>query len=257
LQHRLSLSAQKTKRTNNNGLMIASDTLKNGRFVLKEEAIFDAERMTIGVFADGFSSAKSLPVWVAPKRKVKINGEGKLHALWDVKSSISYQKEENLYQNKSRDIVAEFIHISIEINNAYSKYDAATSNEEALLYNNIADSLSKIRNELKIKELFSYVDIMEKTDISPIWLSKMKEISFEVRPSRKDREYYSELRTRAENLYNRISEKDKTTILGYHITARIFPPPVAKVGDDFVDTDLINIDENTKTFLIIWEIIYS
>ena len=234
-----------TRWDDNTGMTIASDTLRNGRFILKEEAESDTERLTIVAYGDGFPPM-FLYVWVAPKAKIKINGEGKLHPLWKVKSSISYQKEENRYKNTSRDIITDDARNSIERNDVFSKLMAASSREEALPYRKIIDSLDRITDVLSIKKFFADLDIMEKTDISPIGLDKMKLISIYLKPSYADKEYYSELRKRAEAFYGRMSEKDKTTPLGYRITANLFPPHLVGVGDDFADADLIDIDGNTK-----------
>jgi len=229
----------------NTGMRIASDTLRNGRFVLKEETDLDSERLTIVAYGDGFPSM-FLYVWVAPRTKTNIKGTGKLHPLWEVKSSIANQKDENRYKNKSREIIAEIARISADRSEAFSKIMAASSRDEALPYMNTVDSLDRISDALRIKQIFADVEIMEKTDISPIWLDNMRNISYEVRPSRSDNEYYGELRKRAEALYGRMSEENKTTPLGYRITSYLFPPPVVGVGDDFADADLIEIDGNTK-----------
>ena len=228
----------------NTGMRIASDTLRNGRFILKEEVETATERMTISPRGDGFPSM-FLYVWGSPKAKVKIEGKGKLFPLWEVKSPVSYQKEENLYKSKSKDIIAEEAHISIEKGKAFSKIMAASSRDEALPYMKIVDSLDVINDALRIKRIFADIGIMEKTEISTTWFDKMRVISYEVKPSYADKEHYNELRKRVEALYFKMSEEDKTTPQGYRITAYLFPPPVVGIGDDIVDTDLIDKNGNT------------
>jgi len=227
------------------GYTIASDTLKNGRFIFNEKALFNLERLTIIPQGDDFPSML-LYVWVAPGAKVKIKGKGNMFPLWEVESSIPNQKEENRFTNKNHDIIAESARISAERNNVFSKIMSASSEDEARPYKKIVDSLDVINDSLMLKEIFANVYIMEKTNISPIWLDKMRLLAWKVKPVNEGKEYYDELRKKAEALYCRMSEKDKTTPIGYGITADLFPPHVVGVGDNMADADFLDIIGNTK-----------
>ena len=227
------------------GTTIASDTVRDGRFTFKEEALSNPEQMMIIPRGDGFPSMY-LNIWVAQGAKIKIKGKGKLFPAWEVKSSIPYQKEENRYTNKSRDIIKEIAKLSIDINDLRTKARAASSEEEAFAYKKSADSLDVVKKSLNIKQYFSDIDVMEKTDISPIWLDKFSRITLTLRYSNVDDEYADNLREKAEILYGRISEDDKNTSIGYEITANLFPPSVVGVGDDMADADFFDVNGNTK-----------
>ena len=227
------------------GETIASDTVRNGRFIFKEETVSDMERLTIDSWDDGFPSM-SLGVWVAPMAKIEINGKGKLHLLWDVKSRIPYQKEENRYTNNSRDIIAESVLLSAESDDLRRKARVSSSESEALSYRNTADSLGIIRKSLRLKELYADMTIMEKTNISLIWLNKMRGITQMLMYGNLNTEDDCELRKKAEALYGKISEEDKNTHLGYLITSQLFPPRVVEVGDDMADAEFFDTDGNTK-----------
>ena len=233
----------------NTGMTIASDTIMNGRFMFKGEAISDPERMTVSPNGEGFPSM-SLNVWVAPRSKIKIKGEGKLHPLWEVKSSVPYQKEENRYVNESRDIIAEQARISSERNDMINKIFAAPSREESLPYRNIVDSLDVISNALLVKKIYNDIPIMEKANINSSWLIKMRNLAFVVRDQNEyynlDAEQAGYLREKALELYGRMSEEDRNSLTGYPITADLFPPDVVEVGDNFTDVDLLDADGNTK-----------
>jgi len=227
------------------GKKIAFDTVRNGCFIFKEEIESDMERLTIDPLGEDFPPM-SLGVWVAPGAKIKIKGKGKLHPAWEVKSSIPYQKEENRYANNSRDIIAESARLSVERNDLMTKARAATSEDETLTYRKAADSLGIIRRSLRMKEIHADMGIMEKTNISPIWLRKMRGVTLMLMYSNLDTEDDGELRKKAEALYVRMSEEDKSTPLGYLITTQLFPPLVAEIGDDMADADFFDIDGNTK-----------
>ena len=233
------------RRDGNIGKRVTSDTIINGRFMFKEKAESNTDKLSISPQGDGFPPM-SLQVWAAPGAKIKIKGNGKLHPLWNVKSSVPYQKEQNLYKDKSRDIIAEIARISVERNDAISKIMAASSREESIPYRNIVDSLYVISDSLKVIEYSAYVDILEKTSITPIWLEKMNNMAWLVQPSEENKEYYSELRKKAETLYDRMSEEDKHTFYGANIVVKLFPPTVVGIGDDFADTDLLDASGNVK-----------
>ena len=223
------------------GTFLSQDTLKNGRFMFKKEAVSDLERMFIFCPSEGYPN-ESLSLWVTPGKKIKISGKDKLLHLWEVKSAVPYQKEENRYANKSRNIIKEMVKLNLEIYDLQTKAKTASSNDEALAYRMAIDSLGVINTSLKIKEFLLYMDIMTEADISPVWFEKMSIITNRLRNSNN----FDELRKKAEELYDKMSEKDKNTPEGYQITANLFPPLVVEVGDDMVDTDFFDISGNTK-----------
>jgi len=225
-------------------MVIASDTVRNGCFTFREETISDPEQLSIIPQGDGFPPM-FLNVWVASGTKTTIKGKGKIHPVWEVESSIAYQKEENRYKNDNRDLIAESAKISLERNNAFMKIMAVSSREESLPYRKIVDSLDLISGALRIKQIFANINVMEKTDVSPVWLDKMRGAAMELN-SKATNEHYDGLRNKVEALYKKMSEEDKNTPLGYHITSRLFPPPVVGVGDDMPDTDFFDINGNTK-----------
>ena len=135
--------------------------------------------------------------------------------------------------------------LSIEINDLRTKGRAASS-EEALTFKKITDSLEIIQNTLKIQEIFANINIMKKMNVSPIWLDKMNGITMTIKYSNVGAEYADEIRKKAEELYDRMSEEDKSTPTGYKITANLFPPTTVGVGDDMVDGEFFDINGNTK-----------
>ena len=229
----------------NVGTRIASDTVRDGRFMFKEEALSNPEQIMMIPRGDGFPSMY-LNIWVAPGAKVKIKGKGKLFPAWEVNSYVPYQKEENIYAKKSREIISEISRISVESSILQTKTREASSDDEALKYRKAVDSLEAIRTSLMTKIYIADIEIMEKTHISPIWLDKMKGVTMSLKFSEIDNEYDDELRKKAEVLYGKMTEEDKTTPAGYEITANLFPPPVVRVGDDMPDAVFFDTNGNTK-----------
>ena len=114
----------------------------------------------------------------------------------------------------------------------------------SLAYKAATDSVDAIKDALENKQYFAYMDIMEKTDISPVWLDKMKNIANRLKFD--GSEYYREHRKKAEKLYDRMSEDDKATTIGYDITVSLFPPSVVKVDENMADADFFDVYGNTR-----------
>jgi len=230
---------------------VATDTVKNGRFKFKSKVVLNPDWLIIGAQGEGFMQFRFLTVWAAPRTKIKIKGNGKIPELWEVKSSVPNQKEENRYEEKSCDIIAEEARLHIERYNLFTKRRVAASEEEALAYSKSIDSISVLIRLLEEKELFNYVAIMEQTKISDVWLNKMQKIINELFYASNLSfpttylEQADELRKKAEALYGKLSETDKNTPIGAHITT-LLTPRIVKIGDDMPDTNLFYEDGNTK-----------
>ena len=225
---------------------IATAKFRNGSFIFKAKTVSDVERLAIMPSGEGFSNM-SLDIWVSPGAKIEIKGKGKQHPAWEIISSLPYQIEENLYTNASRDLIAESSRLGAEIIGLRKKRNAA-SEVEALTYRKAIDSLETIRKPLTIKRFYAEMDIMEKTDISPIWLDKLAGITSMLTVPDYYAEYADDIRKKAEALYGRMSEEDRNSPDVYPITANLLSLDVVQVqvGDDMADADLLDADGNTK-----------
>jgi len=88
---------------------------------------------------------------------------------------------------------------------------------------------------------------MEKTDISPVWLSKMSGLTTVFRNnSFFNSEQTKYFREKAWELYGRMSEDDKRTPVGVRIMAAVTPPNVSVVGDVMADDELSDVNGNIK-----------
>jgi len=217
------------------GYNIASDTIRKGRFIFKEEAMSYPNMLFIRYQN---SQNFGLRIWVEPGAKIKIKGKGTLHHLWKVKSSIPYQKEEDIYTKKARDIITELSIVAVEFNEAIVKI----MTDRSLAYREIITPIEERRDSLYLKRLFTYINIMEQTNISPVWLQKMFEV---VQRMNLMFRHENDLRTKAIELYGRMTEEDKNTFWGNEITFYLLPPIVG-VGDNMADADFFDVDGNTK-----------
>jgi peroxiredoxin len=233
---------------------MVTDTIKNGRFRFTGKAGHKPEVRAISVRDDG-AAAWQVFLWIEAGAKIKIKGKSRMAHLWKVKSSVPYQKEQNRYDYACRDIRTEPYRICLEYEYMRRKHVSASSEEESLAYKKIADSLwvvfRSLNNDRTIKESYINISIMEKTDISQVWLRKLSEIagrsagSGGVPLSAEQTEFFRE---KALELYDRMSEEDRNTEEGNRITGYLFPTSysVVDVGDDMADADLLDANGNTK-----------
>ena len=234
--------------------LIASDTLKDGRFTLRGETESNPDQLAIHSIGNDGSYSNLLNVWAAPRTKIKIRGKDILTPLWEVKSSVPYQKEENRFVNNNRDIIAERARICVEASIMGIEMRAASaagSEDEAMAYRRIIiDSLIVIDRALEVKISYNDIAIMEKADITQIWLNAMRNISNIVKNHYGifdlDAEQAAYFREKALELYARMSEKDRNSALGTLITANLIPSRVAKVGEYMADAYLSDINGNLK-----------
>ena len=218
---------------------IASDTVKDGRFKIISEAASDLEKLLVFYVRENKNTPYPLYVWVTPKAKVKIKGEGEIIPLWDVKSSVPSQKEENRFINIKRDLIIENHRMMLIRDELSKKIRTASSNEETDEYRQTLNTISNEITQINEKEYFSDISILEKTDISPVWLKKMQQIIQSLRS-------HENLRPKAWELFGRMSEEDKNTPDGAQIIAALTPYNVVGIGDNMADANLLDINGNTK-----------
>ncbi|MDR2887513.1 MAG: TlpA family protein disulfide reductase [Bacteroidales bacterium] len=228
---------------------VGNDTVRNGRFSVTGKAGTGPELRSVVIMDDGHASWP-LQYWVEPGAKIKIRGSGRLTPLWVVKSAVAYQKEENRYLNEYRDILAENVRIGIERYHLTKKSETASSEEEAMRYKGAVDSLGALFDSITakryMKEAYAKINIMETTDISPVWLYKMANLTGMVRSSYFSSEQSEYLHEKVWELYGRMSEEDKNTDAGSYIMTALMPPEVAEVGDNMADADLLDINGNIR-----------
>ena len=130
------------------------------------------------------------------------------------------------------------------MNKLGAKAKAAVTEEESKEFIKTRNSLIPIVDSLTLKRVFSDIEIMEKTEVSPIWLERMNYLANRYKLADPGNNMIANLLQKAQELYERISEDDKNSPLGFAIKTNLFNSVVG-IGDDFADTDLVNTNGNT------------
>ncbi len=215
---------------------IASDTIINGKFHF--EGVSDSVPTPYGLLVrgDGFPSTWC-EIWLC-NNKVSVKGDSKLLQTWTVKSNLKEQSELNKYIETSKGDLDQNQLYLIERNNLFQEMEAEGADRNNLRKKvSAVDSLSKIVSQ---RIAFRDLDIMNETAISPIWMKKLRSVTYHAKNN-------TELHTLAVQQFNRLSEEQKASIEGESVANQLFPPKVPEIGDDMVDATLYDLEGNTMT----------
>jgi thiol-disulfide isomerase/thioredoxin len=228
-------------------IRVATDTVMNGRFFFRIETDAGLREMRVYPQDDNLREIMFTAIWAAPGAEIKITGDVESLSPWKVESDVPRQIEENLYRtDEIRDILGRYSRANAEHNELHrtTKFPI-TDLDELNRFRQAVGSLTLLMNSLEIEQHLAEIEIMERAEVSPIWLDKLEGIAGTIKYSDSDTEGIDALREKATELYVRLSEAYKNTTEGYFITAALFPPAVAGVGDSMADADLVDVDGNT------------
>lgn len=189
----------------------------------------------------GFPSI-SMPVWVAPGKYTQITGKDKQLYTWKIKSDIPEQIEENGYQAQVATERTEQLKLmAVENELMHSiRYEQDRSPEAIKQDKAKRDSIRKLVNnwgKVITKKTLSY---MRTAPITPIWMDKLLSYSKSLSYSRNTK------KEDIEELYNRLPEEQKQTENAKLIASYLYPSPMVNVGDDMVDSELYDVQGNTR-----------
>ena len=224
------------------GLMQVVDTAlsENGKFVL-ECAPDSAQELSI--VARSFGSSL-LTVYAEPGAKAGISGDAGNVMLWKVRSRVPEQREYNRYLENVWTEIGEQARLREESdslgNMLYGMDDRGTDEAKAL--QNLVrkcrereDSVVKVRYDKTL-------DLLAASKVSRI---STEELSGIIRMIGYYPEKYGELRDRAAEQYERLSDEVKASPEGRDMKAFLSVTDRVKVGDRFFDGEFRDLDGGT------------
>lgn len=223
----------------NVGRRFATDTLINGRFSFVYPLTENASLSLSGPYNDPEFPSMGREIWAAPGEKATVTGNNTLIYTWKVKSRVPEQKEADRYMLRSETEYNLLQQTWIERDKLYRlRSNAQKPGKDKL--NASLDSLERVADNLFIKISRNDIDIMNKTDVSEIWLDQLRGLSVMI----KHYDKYAELRADAERLYERLMPEQRELPTAQEIGLSLFPPPVVQVGDRMVDAELKDPEGN-------------
>lgn len=209
--------------------MVASDTLRQGRFSFTD-TVSMVKKFFITSSDDGFS-LEMLPVWVAPSKKIHVEGVDGLISTWEVSSDVADQKYENDFQKVSLSNKRELSKFLVQENKLFKIISSSDGN--TLQSKQARDSLKVLRameapclNKITLDEL----KYMKTAPLSVVWMSLLKNYA-DMLVLKEYKQYLPALKS----LYLRLTTEMKQTTDGKTVYALLFPKATVGIGDEMAD----------------------
>ena len=221
--------------------LVARDTLLNGKFSFRD-TVSVTKKMLIMSDNKGFPGTW-LEVWIAPGEYIEIKGEDKLLKTWEVVSDIPEQAEENRFTACAMAQQKELMqHLAAEYDWQRMMFlDHVGDQEFEKKGWAKIDSIRKLTTPLQQEIWKKELEYMKEAPISKVWIDKLL-----LYASMMKYETVMPYKEEVKSLYARMPETEKQTDAGQEITAYIYPPSVAGIGDMMVDGELSDVNDSLR-----------
>lgn len=224
---------------------VACDTVMQGRFELRD-TVSSSQRLCLTINGKGYPNYL-LNLWVAPGQYIELKGNGKLFPLWDVKSDIAEQQEENRFANYTREPQKQILEYNIQESDILTelsdkKHQGNKEYQEAA-WNKI-DSIQKLSVPFMLERTRMEVECMKTAPVSQIWLEKLETNATLTRFAAADTAFqdYAAFIAPLKELYMTLPDSIKQTATAQKAYHALFPK--MKAGDVMTDGTLYDPDGN-------------
>lgn len=224
---------------------VACDTVMQGRFELRD-TVSSSQRLYLTINGKGYPNYL-LNLWVAPGQYIELKGNGKLFPLWDVKSDIAEQQEENRFANYTREPQKQILEYNIQESDILTalsdkKHQGNKEYQEAA-WNKI-DSIQRLSVPFMLERTRMEVECMKTAPISQIWLEKLETNATLTRFAAADTAFqdYAAFIAPLKELYMTLPDSIKQTATAQKAYHALFPK--IKAGDVMTDGTLYDPDGN-------------
>ena len=224
---------------------VACDTVMQGRFELRD-TVSSSQRLCLTINGKGYPNYL-LNLWVAPGQYIELKGNGKLFPLWDVKSDIAEQQEENRFANYTREPQKQILEYNIQESDILTalsdkKHQGNKEYQEAA-WNKI-DSIQRLSVPFMLERTRMEVECMKTAPISQIWLEKLETNATLTRFAAADTAFqdYAAFIPPLKELYMTLPDSIKQTATAQKAYHALFPK--IKAGDVMTDGTLYAPDGN-------------
>lgn len=224
---------------------VACDTVMQGRFELRD-TVSSSQRLCLTINGKGYPNYL-LNLWVAPGQYIELKGNGKLFPLWDVKSDIAEQQEENRFANYTRGPQKQILEYNIQESDILTelsdkKHQGNKEYQEAA-WNKI-DSIQRLSVPFMLERTRMEVECMKTAPVSQIWLEKLETNATLTRFAAADTAFqdYAAFIAPLKELYMTLPDSIKQTATAQKAYHALFPK--IKAGDVITDGTLYDPDGN-------------
>lgn len=222
----------------NMGTLVASDTLRNGKFRFEEETSGNGtDWMILTARTENFFSM-ILYLWVRPGSFVRVSADNLLVYTWNVESDVPEQQTRSKILAGSYNLWNEYQILNGDYDSLRNRIKSGKySGEEKKKQKARLDSLKQVKNSLQDSISAAELDVMAKLDVDQAWMLNYVNTAYMVDNS-KNRANLA----KAKALYAHIPDTWRDSFLGREAKNVLFPQRVVEVGDEAADADLYDLD---------------
>ncbi len=214
--------------------LVFQDTIFNGTFAFSD-TISQTKKFLLISDNKGFPSIWQ-DVWVAPGKQITVIGNDKLIYIWQVKSDIPQQLEENTFQACASELRKEWVKHNVAeadwLKQMNSKEIASNDSLMKQIWAKV-DSVRQFSFPLQRSIYKKEIDYMKTAPIGPVWMNRLV-LYAQMSASKFFMPYLDELK----ELYANMPEAVKQTADAQLVYQYLYPPVVIGVGDEMADGEL-------------------
>lgn len=222
----------------NVGMLVASDTLRNGKFRFEEETSGNGtDWMFLTARTDNYYSM-ILYLWVRPGSSIRISADNLLVYTWNVESDVPEQQTRSKILASSRDLWNEYQILDGDYDSLRSRIKSGKySGEEKKRQKARLDSMKQAKSMLQDRISAVELEAMAKLDVDQAWMLNYVNTAYMVNISKN-----KDNLEKAKALYAYIPDVWRDSNSGREAKNVLFPQHVVEVGEEAADADLYDID---------------
>lgn len=222
----------------NVGMLVASDTLRNGKFRFEEGTSGNGtDWMFLTARTENYYSM-ILYLWVRPGSSIRISADNLLVYTWSVESDVPEQQTRSKILASSRDLWNEYQILDGDYDSLRSRIKLGKySGEETKRQKARLDSMKQAKSMLQDRISAVELEAMAKLDVDQAWMLNYVNTAYMVNISKN-----KDNLEKAKALYAYIPDVWRDSFSGREAKNVLFPQHVVEVGEEAADADLYDID---------------
>lgn len=222
----------------NVGILVASDTLRNGKFRFEEKISGNCtDWMFLTARTENYNSM-ILYLWVRPGSSVRISADNLLVYTWNVESDVPEQQTRSKILASSHDLWNEYQILDVDYDSLRSRIKSGKySGEEKKKQKVRLDSMKMVKSKLQDSIAAVELDVMAKLDVDQAWMLNYVNTAYMVDILKNKANL-----VKAKALYSHIPDAWRDSFSGREAKNVLFPQHVVEAGEEAADADLYDID---------------
>lgn len=226
------------RKEDNVGTLVASDTLRNGKFRFEEKTSGNGTDCMFLTARTGSYNSMILYLWVRPGSSVRISADNLCVYTWSVESDVPEQLTRNKILASSRDLWNEYQILDGDYDSLRSRIKSGKySGKEKKKQKVRLDSMKLVKSRLQDSISAVELDVMAKLDVDQAWMLNYVNTAYMVDISKN-----KDNLAKAKALYVYIPDTWRDSLSGREAKNVLFPQHIVEVGEEAADADLYDID---------------